>query len=205
MHTLGITLATLLVTRCSNGRVTGGTSRERLRSCWLQLEWLAQESKDYERGVQATEMLATEHRAALNGLVDEGVLSSQVAALIHTSYCAAANHTLLANAPITCYEPVVVDYTPTSSSQLAYQAQLLSEMAEQGTIDADTMVLAQQTIERDIAFLTLPSEDKTALYDELMAAYEDGFGFPSLSELSLTVSPEAAEAAHFLVDLLLQE
>ena len=205
IQTLGIALASLIVTRCSNGRVTGETPRERLRSCWLRLEWLAQEAKDYERGVEATEMLATEHRAALDGLVTADELQANVAQMIHYSFSAAANHVLLANAPITCYEPVMVDYTPTSSSQLAYQAQILAEMSDQGTIDPDTMTLAQQVIERDIAFLNLSGEDKTALYDELTAAAGDSYSFPSFDELALEVSPETAEAAHFLVELLLQE
>ena len=205
IHTLGVTLATLIVTRCSNGGVSGNTPQERLRSCWLQLEWLAQEAKDYERGVQGTEMLTDEHRAALDGLVTEGALQGDVAVLIHTSFSAAANHVLLANAPITCYESVMLDYTPTSSSQLAHQAQILAEMSDQGTIEPDTIVLAQQTIERDIAFLTLSGEDESALYDKLMAAAGDNYSFPSFDELALTVSPEAVEAAHFLVELLIQE
>ena len=205
IHTLGVTLATLIVTRCSNGGVSGSTPRERLRSCWLQLEWLAQEAKDYERGVQATEMLADEHRAALDGLIAEGALQGDVAVLIHTSFYAAANHVLLANAPITCYEPVMLDYTPTSSSQLAYQAQILAEMSEQGIIEPETMTLAQQTIERDIAFLTLSAEDESALYDMLMAAAGDSYSFPLFDELTLAVSPQAAEAAQFLVELLIQE
>jgi hypothetical protein len=100
---------------------------------------------------------------------------------------------------------VVVDYTPASSGQLAQQAGLLAEMAESGDLDPATVAQAQAAIERDIAFLNLSDAETQALYDELIEAAGGTYDFPSLDELDLEISPEAAEAARFLVELLSED
>ncbi len=78
-------------------------------------------------------------------------------------------------------------------------------MAESGDLDTDTVAQVQASIERDVAFLNLSREDTDALYDELIAAAGDNYAFPAFGELDLQVTPEAAEAARFLVELLLEE
>jgi hypothetical protein len=212
---VGIALASLAMARCICPLKRGGSDgdegdsvRERLRQCWLRLDWLAQETQDwddYERGEQALDQLVADHRVALDELVAAGELDADVADQVGTAFGAAAYHVWRSNAPITCYEPVLVDYKPTSSSQLAWQAELLVEMAESGDLDLDTVAQAQAAIERDVAFLNLSGEEIEALYDALIEAAGGTYAFPPFDELDLEITPEAAAAARFLVELLLAE
>ena len=204
IKSVGIAIASLVMVRCIPFGDKDNSPRGHLRNCWLRLDWLAQQAKgDYERGDQAREELAADHRAALDDLVAAGEMDADVANELDTAFGAAINHVLLSNAPITCYEPVLVDYTPGSSDQLAQQAALLAEIARSGDLDPATMAQAQAAIERDIAFLNLSDAETQALYDELIAAAGDTYDFPSLDELDLEVTPGAAETARFLVELLL--
>ena len=201
---LAMALASLAMTRCLSPG--DDSSRSRLRSCWLQLDPLAQQThKDYERGSQMKDQLVADHRAALDTLIAAGELSAAVAAQMQAAFVEAAYHVWRANAPMTCYEPVLVDYTPTGASQLVQQANLLAEMAERGDLDPSTVAQARAAIERDIAFLGLSDEETQALYDELIKAAGDAYTFPAFDELEMEILPEAAEAARFLVELLLEE
>ena len=201
---VGIAIASLVMARCVP---FGGddSPRVRLRNCWLQLDWLAQQTrKDFEQGDQKLDELVTDHRAALNDLVTAGKLDATVADQMQVAFTEAAHHVWRSNAPITCYEAVMVDYTPASSGQLAQQADLLAEIAKSGDLDPDTVEQAHAAIERDIAFLNLSYAETQALYDELIRAAGGTHDFPSLDELDLDIPPEAAEAARFLVELLLE-
>jgi hypothetical protein len=182
--------------------------RERLRSCWLRLDWLAEETRDWdhpERGGQAHDGLVTEHRAALDELVTLGELAADVADYAQAAFAEAANHVWLSNCGITCYEAVLPDYAPISRAQLVQQAELLADIADDETIDEDVVARAQAAVERDIAFLSLSHEERQALYDELIEAAGESYDFPPFDELDLEITPEAAEAARFLVELLLEE
>jgi hypothetical protein len=206
IKSVGIAIASLVMARCIPSGGKDDSPRGRLRYCWLRLDWLAQQANgDYERGDKAREKLAADHRAALDDLVTAGETDAGVADELNTAFGTAITHILFINAPITCYEPVVVDYTPASSGQLAQQAGLLAEMAESGDLDPATVAQAQAAIERDIAFLNLSDAETQALYDELIAAAGGTYDFPSLDELDLEISPEAAEAARFLVELLSED
>jgi hypothetical protein len=215
IKSVGIALASLTMARCICSLNRGGSAedecdsaRDCLRRCWLRLDWLAQETQDwddYERGERALDQLVADHRAALDELVTAGELDADVADQVGTAFGAAAYHVWRSNAPITCYEPVLVDYKPTTSSQLAWQAELLVEMAESGDLDPDTVAQVQAAIERDVAFLNLSGEEIEALYDALIEAAGDTYAFPPFDELDLEITPEAAAAARFLVELLLAE
>jgi hypothetical protein len=157
---------------------------------------------DYERGQKAMEELVADHRSALDELVASGALERDVADQVQAAYAAAAYHVWRANAPITCYEAVMIDYVPSSSAQLARQAAVLTEMAERGDLDPDVVAQARAAIERDVAFLNYPSEAIEALYAEI-SAHADETGFPQFEDLDLEVTPEAVQAAQYLVDLLL--
>ena len=78
-------------------------------------------------------------------------------------------------------------------------------MAERGDLDPVTVAQARAVIERDIAFLGLSDEETQALYDELTKAAGGTYAFPAFDELEMEILPEAAEAARFLVELLLEE
>jgi hypothetical protein len=203
IKSVGIAIASLVMVRCIPFGGEDDAPRGRLRHCWLRLDWLAQQAKgDYERGDQAREELAADHRAALDDLVAAGELGVTVADQVQVAFTEAAHHVWRSNAPITCYEAVMMDYTPASSGQLAQQASLLPELAKSGDLDPATVAQAQAAIERDIALLNLSDAETQALYEELIEAAGDTYDFPSLDELDLDIPPEAAEAARFLVELL---
>lgn len=203
---LGITLASLVMTRCVSIPGGGDTPRDRLRDCWLRFDWLAEKARDedYERGQKAREGLLADHQSAIEELVAAGELDASVAPQIQTAFGAAVSHVWRANAPITCYEAVMIDYTPVSSAQLAQQAALLAEMADDGSLDPAVVAQAQAAIERDVAFLNLPSGEVEALYQEIQKLIQDD-GPPSFDEIDLEITPQAAQAAEFLVELLLKE
>ena len=206
IKSVGITIASLVVVRCIPFGGDDNSPRGRLRNCWLRFDWLAQQTQeDFERGDQALDGLVTDHRAALNDLVTAGELDAAVADQMQVAFAEAAHHVWRSNAPITCYEAVMADYTPASSDQLTQQADLLAEIAQSGDLDPATVAQAQAAIERDIAFLNLSDAEIQALYDKLIAAAGDTHDFPSLDGLDLDIPPEAAEAARFLVELLLGE
>jgi hypothetical protein len=183
--------------------------RERLRSCWLRFDWLAEQAQDwsdYEKGERALEQLTTEHRAALDELVAVGELEVDVADEVQNAFDAAAYHIWRANCGMTCYEPLMMpDYTQSGSAQLVVQADLLVDLADDVTIDPKTIIQAQASVERDIAFLNLSPEEEQALYDAVIEAAGEEYDYPTFEELELEITPEAAEAARFLVELLLEE
>jgi hypothetical protein len=205
---VGIALASLMAARCVCPSIKGtpGSPRNRLRECWLKFDWLAERAQDwgnYEKGEQARDDLVADHRAALDDLVAAGELDTAVADYVQEAFTAAVYHVWRANCGMTCYEAMPApDYTPFTSSQLVQQADLL---AENGDLDQDTVAQAQAAIEREIAFLSLSDVETQALYDELIAAAGDTYDYPPFDELELEITPEAAEAACFLVELLLEE
>jgi len=203
---LGVAAVSLVLCRCSAWPSEEDSPRGKLRRVWMQLDWLAgQSTGDSERGDEARQDLTTEHRAALDELIVAGELGSEVADELQAAFEAAAYHVYRSHAPITCYEPVIVDYTPASSDQLTMQADLLAEMADEAQLDPATVSQAQAGIERDIAFLSLTSDERQALYDALIQAASQGMAIPPFDQVELEITPEAAQAARFLVDLLLEE
>ena len=206
---IGIAIASLVAANaaCTPFAGGGGSSpRERLLSCWHRFDWLARQAQgDFERGDRARRDLAAEHRAALDELVAAGELEAEVTDELESAFDAAADHVLWSNAPITCYKPAMPDYTPTSAGRLVQQAEILEGLADDATVDQDVVAQAQAAIERNIAFLALTDEEWQAMYDELAQAAGDSYDFPAFDDLELEITPEAAEAARFLVELLLAQ
>jgi hypothetical protein len=202
---VGIAFASLLAVRCVLPGRQDSSPRGRLRGCWLRLDGLAKAAANvdgYERGQRERDRLVADHRDALDELVSGGELAQDVSDQVQTAFTAAAYHVWRANAPITCYEAVMVDYTPASSGQLEQQAAALVEMADDGDLDPDVVARARAAIERDVAFLNLPSAELAALYDEIVSRVESD-GVPPFEQIDLEITPEAARAAQFLVELLL--
>lgn len=212
---VGIALASLMAARCActslieGGSGLGSTPRDRLRRSWQRFGWLEEQASDwsdYEKGDRAREELVEGHRAALDELVAAGELDADVADLVQEAYAEAAYHVWRANCGMTCYEPMAgPEYTPYASNQLVQQAELLADLADDATIDQDTVAQAQAAVEQGIAFLGLSNEEEKALYDELIEAAGESYDYPPFNELDLEITPEAAEAARFLVELLLEE
>jgi len=209
IRNVGVAIASLLVARCASPADDDrqdDSDRGRVRHCWLQLDRLARQTQeDYTEGEVLRDELVSDHRAALDGLVAAGELDGAVADQVQAGFVEATYHVWRANSPITCYEPVLIDYTPTSAAQLVQQAELLAELAGAAGLDPDTVGQARAAIERDLSFLALSGTERQALYDRLIQAAGDTLSFPSFDELDLDIPPEAAEAARFLVELLLEE
>lgn len=210
IRSVGIAIGSLLVARCVGPADDDGgqddSDRGRVRRCWLQLDRLARQTEeDYTEADGLRDELLSDHRAALDRLVAAGQLDAAVADQVQAAFVEATYHVWRANSPISCYEPVLIDYTPTSAAQLVQQAALLAELAGEADLDPDTVGQARAAIERDVSFLALSDTERQALYDRLIHAAGDTFSFPSFDELDLAVPPEAAEAARFLVELLLEE
>lgn len=221
MKLFGVSVASLLLTRCRGIATETPTcyaplpeptvtppvlssARERLRFCWLRFGELAQttlSTGDVDNTL-GKQMIA-DHRSALDELVTAGELSPSVTDLIHESYEAAVYHVWRSNAPITCYEPVIVDYAPSSAGILVRQSEILGQLAGQGTIDPETLAKAQAALEHDMAFYALSGSDVQTLYDRLVKESQEA-GQPVLSfeALQLELTPDAREAARFILDLL---
>jgi len=223
MKLFGISAASLLLTRCKLGDVPTpfvtcyepaiptslpptppATARERLRLLWMRFPELASttlsgQNDDNQLGQQ----MLNDHRRELDELIASGELSAAVASLVTEAYTAAVYHVWRSNVPITCYEPVIVDYAPASAGVLVRQSEILAEVASQGEIDPETLANAQAALEHDLAFYALSEEDVNVLYERLMKDWqEQNQSIPSFAELDLEIPPEAQEAAQFIIDLL---
>jgi hypothetical protein len=209
MKSFGFFLASMVLSGCVSHRDKADTPRDRLRICWQRLDWLAEQTQQaskakqgedaLKRGEDARSQLVADHRQALDELVEAGDLDKAVAAQVQVAFGAAAYHVWRSNAPITCYEPVMVDYAPVTSAQLGQQAAILAQGKD---LDPNTVAQMQAAIARDIAFLALTNTDRQALYTRLIQASQEGQAIPQFDQLELEVSPDAAQAAQFLVELL---
>ena len=133
-------------------------------------------------------------------------MKKPVADQIQAAYEAALYHVWRSNTPITCYEIAPwPDYTPASSDQLAKKSEILAEMAKKGKIDQATVAQAQAAIERDIVFLALSDEETQAFYERLRQVRSDTNPNPDFEQVDLEITPEAADAAQYLVELLLEK
>jgi len=220
MKLFGVSLASLYLTRCVppitpmptcyeptmapvvTPPMTGATSRDRLRLYWLRFDELAQRSPEDTENSLGQEWIAG-HRLALNELIANGELALPAADLVQEAYEAAVYHVWRSNAPITCYEAVMLDYAPSSAGVLVEQSQVLDQIAAEGTIDPATLAKAQAALEHDLSFYALSEAEVQTLYDQLLKdSQETGQPIPSFEALSLELTPEAREATQFIVDLL---
>jgi hypothetical protein len=224
MKLFGVTVASLLLTRCRGfitdpptptcyaplppptitPSITSSTIRERLRNCWLRFGELSQKTKTGENPDNALgQQMLADHRAALDELVASGEISASVADLVQESYEAALYHVWRSNAPITCYEPMMVDYAPSSADILVKQSEVLGQIAGQGTIDPVILAGAQAALEHDMAFYDLSDAEVQTLYDRLIKESQEGSQpIPSFEALQLELTPDARDAARFILDLL---
>jgi hypothetical protein len=221
MKLFGVGVASLLLTRC---RFPIGVTcytplppptilspgREQLRTCWLSFDELAQktlQAADQGNSSDAFgQKLITDHRLSLDQLVAAGELTPAVADLVQEAYAAAVYHIWRSNAPITCYEPMFVDYAPASANVLVQQAQILEELAGQGSINPQTLTTAQAALEHDLAYYALSDEDLQALYERLIQESQtQGQSIPPFDQLNIEFTPDARAAAQFIVDLLMEK
>ena len=230
MKLFGVAAASLLLTRCrgSGPPVTCYTpmppptptptdlaslpARRRLQACWYSFDVLAAQTRSGENAGGDSwddplgEQLGTQHRSALDELVAAGELSAPVADLVQEAYAAAIFHVWRSNVMITCYEPMIVDYAPTGAAALVQQAEVLEAAAAAGTIDPGTIARVQAALEHDLAYYALSDADLQALYDRIIADIQAGTEEPpSFDALELELTPEAQEAADFIVELLTEK
>jgi hypothetical protein len=216
MKLVGISMASLLLTRCRGflpittcyapvpTTPDPESARDSLRSLWLELDAIAQhtlagDNDDNWYGQQ----LVDNYRWNLDVLIASGGISAPVADLVQEAYEAAVYHVWRSNAPITCYEPSIVDYAPAGADLLVRQSEILNGLEGQGTIDPATLANAQAALEHDLSYYALDDAGEQALYDEILKAYsEQGQPIPSFDALQLEITPEAQAAAQFIVELL---
>ena len=150
-----------------------------LRECWLDLD--SSELRSYDDTDFSIE-LRQRHDDALAALVENGELDSAVAGEIDAAFEEAIAH--IQRQQATCYIMLPPVFAP--REDLVQQTSILEELAEESDIEPETVAQAQAALERDIAWLSQfhAGEDPGEL---------DG----------IEVTPEAAEAAKILVDLLL--
>jgi hypothetical protein len=186
------------------------SARGRLRLCWLRFDKLAEKTREavdqgnggWEEDPVGARMIA-DHRAALDELVAGGEVAASVADLIQEAYEAAVFHLWRSNVPMTCYEPMIVDYAPAGAQNLVNQSETLAEMAASGTIDPATLIKARLALEHDLAYYALTDADVQALFDQILKEYqESGAAIPSFEELQLELTPDVKTAASFLLFLL---
>jgi len=223
MKLFGVSVASLLMTRC-RGLITSPTptcyaplppptdtppvmpssARERLRLQWLRFSELAQKTLNGENVDNAFDrQMIAEHRTALDEMVAAGKINASVADLVQESFESAVYHVWRSNAPITCYEPVIVDYAPSSAGVLVRQSEILNQVAAKGTIDPETLEKAKLALEHDMAFYALSDSDIELLYDRLIQESHDrGESIPSFEEVQLEITPDARDAAQFILNLL---
>ena len=225
MQVFGIAVASMLLTRCkpldrilspekgaAKPQDLKAAPRETLKLCWQRFTELGRvtrdlsgHSDDYMENALG-EQLASDHRRALDALVANGEISQPVAELVQEAYAAAIYHVWRSNVPITCYEPVIVDYAPTSAGNLVRQSEMLSEYAQENALDAETLALAQAALEHDMAFYALSESQVDSLYYSLIAAASTGIQpIPGYEDLALEPSADAQAAARFIVALLTEE
>jgi hypothetical protein len=197
---VGIALGSLALAHCVPPRDRDDSPRGHIRACWGELDGLEERmQRDIERGQKAADQLRAAHRAALDDLVAAGEIEADVAEQVQSAFDEAVYH--IQRSMATCYEPVRVDYHPAARGRLIRRAGLLAEMASKGAVDPKVIAQAQAAVERDVAFLSLSPADTEAFYEKLGSGPE----FPAFEELELEITPQAAEAARFLVQVLLQD
>jgi hypothetical protein len=183
------------------------TSKGRLRRCWLSFGELSQaiinEASQGNTENTFGQQLIAEHQLALDDLVTTGVLTSPVASLIQEAYAAAIYHVWRSNAPITCYEPVIVDFSPVSAGVLIQQSEVLSKIADESSIDPEILAKAQAALEHDMAFYALTNTEVTSLYERLVTEWQDlGKTVPTFENVDLEITPDAKAAAQFIISLI---
>lgn len=227
MKLVGVSIASLALTRCRSLPVTcyaplppsptpiepPQTPKDHLRRCWLSFGELAQAT--IIAGIQPTgapktptenifgQQLVAEHRAALDNLVAVGELTTTVANLVQEAYDAAIFHVWRSNAPMTCYEPMIVNYAPVSAGILIHQSEVLNEITDESAIGSETLAKALVALEHDMAFYSLTDAEVNSLYEHLVSEWQaQGQTVPAFEDVDLEITPDARTAAQFIISLL---
>ncbi len=187
-------------------------ARGRLRSNWRSFGELAvKTATGLNRGTDSWDDplgqgMIEDHRATLDVMVRRGELSAPVADLVQEAYAAAVYHVWRSNAPMTCYEPMPVNYAPASAAALVHQSAVLLQIGEQGKVDPQTLAKAQAALEHDMAYYALTDADVQALHERILKDFlEDGQPAPSFEALQLELTSDARLAAQFILDLLAEK
>jgi hypothetical protein len=150
-----------------------------LRACWVDLDHPELQSFE-DTGFSRD--LRQRHEHALAALVESKEIDAAVADEIAIAFEEAIAH--IQRQQATCYIALPPVFAP--REDLVKQAELLEELSAEGDIASKTVAQAQAALERDIAWLA-----------QFHAGEEPG-------ELDgIEITPEAAEAARILVELLL--
>jgi hypothetical protein len=224
MKFVGISVSSLMLTRCrlplpvtcyaplppDMTPTESSNPRARLRKYWLSFGELAERTNEASAQGSSDDaymnQLLAGHRAELDRLVAAGDLTQPVSELIQEAYAAAVYHVWRSNTNMTCYEPMMIDYAPTSAQILVQQAAALDKLVAQGTIDPQTLENARAALEHDLAFQALSQAEVDKLYasiTEEWIAQAQNQGRPAFEDLDLEISPDCKAAAQFIIELLI--
>lgn len=151
----------------------------KLRVCWLDLS--GPRLRSFEDTGYSQE-LCRRHAEALEALVAAGEVAAAVAEPLSAAFEEAVAH--IERQQATCYIALPSEFIP--RQDLMQQAALLEQMAAQAHVDPETVVQAQQALQRDMAWL---------------ARFHMGESPPPQGS---EVDPASAEAARILVLLLVE-
>lgn len=152
--------------------------------------------------------LSEEHNKALEKLVHTGEIDRDTATQIQQAFEAAYFHVEGSSGIFTCYEPMPpgeITLRPASSAQLVAQSEILTELADRSELSSETLAEVQNTIARDIAFLSLTGSEVDELYESIRQELGETTDTPEFDKVELDVSPESMKAAQYLAALLLEE
>jgi hypothetical protein len=179
-----------------------------LRKYWLSFGELVE--KTQQASAQGSsedtfgQQLLAGHRAELDRLVADGTLTQPVSDLVQDAYGAAVYHVWRSNAPMTCYEPMMINYAPTSAQILVQQSAALDQLAAQGTVDPQTLEKARIALEHDLAFQALTQDEVNQLYARIVEEWQaQNQGMPAFEDLDLEISPDCKAAAQFIIEVLI--
>jgi hypothetical protein len=175
MRQVSVFLITLIASGCEAPQTD--VSLNTLRASWLELKDLPLQ---VDEGTDFSQRLLQQHAEALTALVEEGLIDSAVAADIQVAFEEAVAH--IRRLRVMCYNPTIV---AVPRQAMVDQAMALTELAQQTTIDPDTLERARAALARDIAWL-----------DQLRA------GQGSNNPEGIQPTPSEIEAARILAELL---
>jgi hypothetical protein len=207
IKSFAITLASLTMTRCGVSETPESIEidpKDRVRACWLRLDWMAQQVRDsgLMKGdsSEAQTQLIIEHQRALKELVDAGEFDWPIASEMQKAFEEATTYVRNSSSvTVSCYEvsdPRMLERMDAEyniekvQADLVRQAELLQSFS--GSIHSYAVTRAQEAIARDLTFLE--SKFRTNEIEELFQLYESD---------AIEVSPLSLEAARILAEILL--
>ncbi len=169
-------------------QVLAAFSRDRLRTCWIGLDVLAQRTAgNSEQGEWTRLSLVAEHRLALDDLLSLGELREAVAVQVQIAFEEAAYHVWSKAVSSGCCGALPAEYAPRED----FVQNVEKLFAVQG-VESDDIDQVRTALEHDLACLVQLRADHADV-DRLVRHWTAG---------KIQVGAETVAAVQFLIDLL---